>query len=101
MAPNLDRAAPLPWQSHLSCPEHPSTSEERFGSAYSDARPLGFGWAAGFLSLFATVLLVAVVIIVWRKLTKNSVVALNRAITILWGLLTAVGLFTAVFAPLP
>jgi hypothetical protein len=47
------------------------------------------------------VLLVAVVIIVWRKLTKNSVVALNRAITILWGLLTAVGLFTAVFAPLP
>ena len=89
----------------LLIPGRRSTSEERFGSAYLEARPLGFGWAAGFLSLFATVLLVAAVIIVWRKLTgtvtKQSLVTLNRAIATLWGLLTAAGLIAALVAPLP
>jgi hypothetical protein len=50
-------------------------------------------------------LLVALLIIGWRKLTrtvtKQSVVILNRAITILWSLLAAAGLAAALIAPLP
>ncbi|TCN39680.1 hypothetical protein EV644_103236 [Kribbella orskensis] len=89
----------------LLIPGRHSTLEERFSSAYLDARPLAFGWAAGFLSTFATVLLVALLIIGWRKLTrtvtKQSVVILNRAITILWSVLAAAGLAAALIAPLP
>lgn len=89
----------------LLIPGRHSSMEDRFGSAYLDARPLAFGWASGFLSVFATVLLVAVLIIGWRKLTrtvtKQSVIILNRAITILWSLLAAAGLVTALIAALP
>jgi hypothetical protein len=89
----------------LLIPGRHSSLGERFDSAYLDARPLGFGWAAGFLSIFAMVLLVALLIIVWRKLTgtvtKQAVVVLNRAIAALWSLLTAAGLIAALVAPLP
>lgn len=89
----------------LLMPGRHSSLEDRFGSAYSDARPLGFGWAAGFLSVFATFLAVAILILVWRKLTgtvtKPALVALNRLIVVLWVLFTAAGLIAALVAPLP
>lgn len=89
----------------LLIPGRYSSTQERFGTAYADARPLSFGWAAGFLALFALVFLAALVIIIWRKLTgtatKESLTTLNRAIAIVWALLTAAGLVTALAAPLP
>jgi hypothetical protein len=89
----------------LLLPGRRSTLEERFGGAYLDAQPLGFGWAAGFLALVALGFLVALLIIGWGKLTgtatKQSLVGLSRAITSLWALLTAAGLLAALVAPLP
>lgn len=89
----------------LLIPGRHSSLEDRFGSAYLDARPLGFGWAAGFLALFATFVAAALLVLLWRKLTgtvtKQSVRTLNRGLTILWILLTAAGLITAVVAPMP
>lgn len=89
----------------LLLPGRRSTLEDRFGDAYLDVRPLGFGWAAGFLSLFATFIAAGLLVILWRKLTgtvtKRSVVILNRGLTILWVLLTVAGLITALLAPMP
>lgn len=89
----------------LLIPGRHSSLEDRFGGAYLDARPLGFGWAAGFLSLFATFLAAGLLVLLWRKLTgtvtKQSVGTVNRGITIVWILLTAAGLLTALLAPMP
>ncbi|WP_433013130.1 hypothetical protein [Kribbella sp. CA-294648] len=89
----------------LLMPGRHSSAEERFGEAYLDARPLGFGWAAGFMALFATFLATALLAIVWRKLTgtvtKQSVVTLNRGFTIFLVLFTVGGLIAALLAPMP
>jgi hypothetical protein len=84
----------------LLIPGRRSSPEERFGEAYLDGRPLAFGWAAGFLALFATFLLAALLAILWRKLS-GPVGILDRGITIIWVVLTTAGLLTALLAPLP
>lgn len=89
----------------LLLPGRHSSAEERFGAAYLDYRPLGFGWAAGFLSVFATFLAAAVLVLLWRLLTrtatKQSAGPLNSGLTILWILFTAGGLVAALLAPMP
>ncbi|TCO24835.1 hypothetical protein EV652_108371 [Kribbella steppae] len=89
----------------LLIPGRYSTLEERFGTAYPDARPLSFGWACGFLSTAATVLLVAIALILFKKLlgsiTKRHLQTLNRVLTAIWVVLTAAGLVAALIGPMP
>jgi len=89
----------------LLLPGRHSSAEERFGDAYLDARPLAFGWAAGFMALFVSFLAAGLLVLIWRKLTgtvtKQSLGFLNWAIATLWILLTAAGLIAAVLAPMP
>ncbi|MEU4390892.1 hypothetical protein [Kribbella sp. NPDC023855] len=89
----------------LLIPGRHTSAEERFGEAYLDSRPLGFGWAAGFMALFATFLVAGLLAVVWRKLTgtvtRQSVTTLNRGLTVLWVLFTVGGLVAALLAPMP
>jgi len=82
-------------------PGRTSNLERRFGSAYPDARPLGFGWGAGALSLFVSLLLAGLVIVLLRRFGAIDQVILNRVLVCLWIIATAAGLVVALFAPLP
>jgi hypothetical protein len=89
----------------LLIPGRYSSLEDRFGTAYPDARPLSFGWACGFLTTAATFLLIAVAILLLKKvhgtLTKQHVPTLNRVVTTTWAILTAAGLVAALIGPMP
>jgi hypothetical protein len=89
----------------LLLPGRSSSLEERFGSAYQDARPLSFAWACGFLSTAVTVLLIVVAVLLLKKLrgtpTTQHLQTLGRALTATWAILTATGLVAALIGPMP
>ena len=85
----------------LLLPGRTSNLERRFGSAYPDARPLGFGWGAGALSIFVSLLLAGLVIVLLRRLGSIDQGILNRVLVGLWIIATAAGLVVALLAPLP
>jgi hypothetical protein len=89
----------------LLIPGRSSSLEDRFGTAYPDARPLSFAWACGFLSAAATVLLVVVAVLLVNKFrgtpTKQDLQNLNRTLTTAWVVLTVAGLVGALLGPMP
>jgi len=89
----------------LLIPGRYSSLEERFGTAYPDARPLSFGWACGFLSTAVTVLLVAIALILFKRIlgtiTKRHLQTLNRVLAAVWVVLTTAGLVAALIGPMP
>ncbi|WP_433164119.1 hypothetical protein [Kribbella sp. CA-247076] len=89
----------------LLIPGRTSSLEDRFGSAYPDARPLSFGWACGFLAAAATLLLIVVGVLVLKRLrravTKRDLQKLSTVLTTAGGVLALGGLVGAVFAPMP
>jgi hypothetical protein len=89
----------------LLIPGRSSSLEQRFGSAYPDARPLSFGWACGFLSTVATVLVIVVAVLLLKKLrgtpAKQHLQTLSRALTATWAVLTTAGLVAALIGPMP
>ncbi|MFC0628143.1 hypothetical protein [Kribbella deserti] len=87
-------------------PGRHETDQERFGAALADSRPLGFGWACGFLVLFLYLLLLAIASLLFRKFrpeptTKAHLTVAGRVATTTWLILLAASLAAALFAPRP
>ncbi|WP_328989606.1 hypothetical protein OG394_25550 [Kribbella sp. NBC_01245] len=75
--------------SALLIPGRLESDQERFGAAWSDSRPLGFGWACGFLVVFVFLFLLALSTVVLRKFrpaetTKAHLVIASRAVMGTW-----------------
>lgn len=89
----------------LLLPGRGSSLEHRFGSAYPDARVLGFASACGILPVFASLFLTLIVVLVAHKIfgrpAKERVDKLTAGLFIAWSLLTAAGLVAAFVGPLP
>ncbi|MEV6287959.1 hypothetical protein [Kribbella sp. NPDC051770] len=81
--------------SALLIPGRRSSLEQRFGTAYPDARVLGVGWGAGLPSIF----LIAAVTVAAILLLRQR--ATPRILTAAAALLGLAGLITALLAPLP
>ncbi|MGW6281973.1 hypothetical protein [Kribbella sp. NPDC055071] len=86
-------------------PGRTSSLERRFGSAWPDARPLGFGWGCGAATVAAMLLVVIITGVILKKLpgqrTKRGLGALGVGAAVVWAALTAAGLIAALAAPLP
>lgn len=88
--------------SAILLPGRRATLEDRFGTAYPDARVLGFGWGAGVLSVFLIgAVTVAGILVVNKTLGQRGARPLSVGLTVAAVLLGAAGLVTALVAPLP
>jgi hypothetical protein len=86
-------------------PGRTTSLERRFGTAWPDAAPLGFGWGCGALPVAAMLLVVIITGVILKKLpgqrTRRGLSALSVGAAVVWTALTAAGLIAALAAPLP
>jgi hypothetical protein len=86
-------------------PGRTDSLEDRFGTAWPDAKPLGFAWACGALTVAAMLLVVIIAGLILKKLpgqrTKRDIRTLGTVMVVGWTALTAAGLIAALVAPLP
>ncbi|GAB2560834.1 hypothetical protein [Kribbella endophytica] len=85
----------------LFIPGRNSTAEDRFGTAYPDARFLSYAWAAGFLAFVALVAVAAAAVLIAARFSKAGSKPFSRALGVLAVLLLAAGLVVALVGPLP
>ncbi len=88
----------------LFVPGRNSSTAERFGAAYPDAKYLSYAWAAGFLSFVALVVVAATAVLIVARLSATKAAAgkpVGRALGVLAVLLLGAGLVVALVGPLP
>jgi hypothetical protein len=88
----------------LFLPARGSTSEGRFGTAYPDAKFLSYAWAAGFLSIFALLVVGSAAILIVGRLSGAKPLKgklIGWVFNVLAVLFITAGLAVALVGPLP